>query len=104
MSVVKESTLSPDGTPEAAGEDAVADEAAADAEEAGDEEEAGVVAVDVDDEQPAAIRAATPATATQPKRESGLFLLPSSIPYTFRRIARGYAYAGTPQNTCVLTR
>jgi hypothetical protein len=100
MSVVKESAVSPAGTPDAAGadEDGGADEAAADAEEVGAD------VVDDDDEQPAAIRAATPATATQPKRESGLFLLPSSIPYTFRRIARGYAYAGTPQNTCVLTR
>jgi hypothetical protein len=91
MSTEKESTLSPDGTPDAAGDDAAADEAAADAEAAG--EDAGADVVDVDDEQPAAIRAATPATATHPKRESGLFLLPRSIPYTFRHNAPGYADA-----------
>jgi hypothetical protein len=94
MSTVKESTLSPDGTPDAAGadEDAGAVEAAGAEEEAGADDD-GAVVVDVDDEQPAAIRAATPATATHPKRESGLFLLPRSIPYTFRHNAPGYADA-----------
>jgi hypothetical protein len=82
MSVVKELTLSPAGTVAGAEEDD------------GAVEVAGVDEVDVEDEQPAAIRAATPATATQPNRERGLFLLPSSIPYTFRRNARGYADAG----------
>jgi hypothetical protein len=94
MSTVKELTLRPDGTVADAG---TAEDVAADAEadeDAADAEVAGADVVDEDDEQPAAIRAATPATATQPNRESGLFLLPSCIPYTFRRIALGYADAG----------
>jgi hypothetical protein len=92
MSTEKSLTLT-FGTPAAAGaeEDAGADGDAG-AEE--DAEDAGAAGDDVDDEQPAAIRAATPATATHPNRESGLFLLPSSIPYTFRRNASGYTDAG----------
>jgi hypothetical protein len=81
MSTVKELMPSPAGTVAEADEDAGADDD-------------GVDEVDGDDEQPAAIRAATPATATQPNRGRGLFLLPSSIPYTFRRNVRGYADAG----------
>ena len=87
MSEVKELMLSPDGTVAEADED---DEDGADA--GVDEDEAA--GVDEDDEQPAAIRAVTAATATQLNREMGLFLLPSSIQYTFRRNARGYADAG----------
>jgi hypothetical protein len=76
---VKELTLSPDGT--------VAED---DEDEDDDDEDpwaAGADEDDVDefDEQAAAIRAAAPTTATQPARARGLFLLPSSIPYTFRR-------------------
>ena len=97
MSTVKELTLSPDGTVAAAGEDAGADEAAG----VDEDDEAG--GVDEDDEQPAAIRAVTAATATQPNRGMGLFLLPSSIQYTFRRNVRArIRRRGTPQNTCVL--
>jgi hypothetical protein len=90
MSTVNELVLSPAGTVAAAAEDAGADEdepAVEDDEADGDE----------DEEQPAAIRPATAATATQPNREMGLFLLPSSIQYTFRRNVCGYADAGTPQ-------
>jgi len=87
MSTVKELTLSPDGTVAEAGA-AVADE------------DAGADELDVDDEQPAAIRAATPATATHPHRERGLFVLPSSIPYTFRHNVRGYADEGHRGNVC----
>jgi hypothetical protein len=97
MSTVKELTLSPAGTVAEADEDEGADEPDEDDEPA----EAG--GVDEDDEQPAAIRAATAATATQPNREMGLFLLPSSIQYTFRRNVRGYADARheTPtEHTC----
>lgn len=84
MSTVKELMLSPDGTvAEAAGEVEVEPEV---------DEDVGVDVVD--DEQPAAIKAATPTTATQAKRETGLFLLPRSIPNTFRRNVRGYADAG----------
>jgi len=85
MSTVKELMPSPAGTV------AAADEDEDDEDEEDDEDDEGDVE---DDEQPAAIRAATPATATQPNRGRGLFLLPSSIPYTFRRNARGYADAG----------
>jgi hypothetical protein len=85
MSTLKELTLSPAGT-EAGADDEEDDEAGADDEEDGVDEE--------DDEQPAAIRAPTPTTATQPNREMGLFLLPSSIPYTFRRNFRGYVDEG----------
>ncbi len=92
MSTVKELTLSPAGTVAAADEDDGDDPAVEDDEAAGDE----------DDEQPAAIRPATAATATQPNREMGLFLLPSSIQYTFRRNVRGYADAGHHRNTSVL--
>jgi len=98
MSTEKSLTLT-FGTPAAAG----ADEDAGADEEAGADEDAGVDVVEVDDEQPAAIRAATPATATHPKRERGLFLLPRSIPYTFRRNASGYTDAGH-RRTRVLTR
>jgi hypothetical protein len=90
MSTVKELIPRPAGIAAAADEDAGA---GAD-EEAGGADEDAAGGVDEDDEQPAAIRAATAATATHPNREKGLFLLPSSIPNTFRRIARGYAYAG----------
>ena len=82
MSTVNELTLSPAGTvaePEPDEDDPV-DE---------DDEAVG----EDDDEQPAAIRAATAATATQPNR-MGLFLLSSSIQYTFRRNVRGYTDAG----------
>jgi len=109
MSVVKELTPSPDGTvaePLVAGLDEVPAlaEAAADAEVGADAE-----VVEVDDEQPAAIRAATAATASQPNLGSGLNvpwpcerechhppcpLLPRSIPYPFRHNAVGYADAG----------
>jgi hypothetical protein len=91
MSTEKSLTLTL-GTPAAAGADEEAAAEEAGAEEAG-AEEAGADVVDVDDEQPAAIRAATPATATHPNRESGLFDLPSSIPYTFRHNAPGYTDA-----------
>src|SRR5262249_41576954 len=67
MSVVKESTRRPDGTVPAPDEVAALAEAAADAEVGEDAE-----VVEVDDEQPAAIRAATAATATQPNLGSGL--------------------------------
>jgi hypothetical protein len=82
MSTVKELTLSPAGT-----------EAEAEGDEDEEPDEDGGADEDAD-EQPAATRAATPTTATQPSREMGLFLLPSSIPYTFRRNVRGYADAG----------
>lgn len=85
MSTVKELTLSPAGTVAEPEEDDEPDEDVEDVEDVG---------VDEDDEQPAAIRAATAATATQPNLEMGLFLLLSSIQYTFRRNARGYADAG----------
>ena len=85
MSTLKELTPSPAGTVAEAGAEAGADAGADDEEDGVDEE---------DDEQPAAIRAPTPTTATQPNREMGLFLLPSSIPYTFRRNFRGYADEG----------
>jgi hypothetical protein len=96
MSTVKELMLSPAGT--AAGADEAAEEDVA----AGADVDEDDVVVDEDDEQPAAIKAAAPATATQPRRGRGLFLLPRSIPYTFRRNMRGYVDAGTPLNTCVL--
>jgi hypothetical protein len=83
MSTVNELIPSPAGTVAAAG----ADEDAAADEDAEDE-------VVEDDVHAAAIRAATPTTATPPNRERSLFLLPSSIPYTFRRNERGYADAG----------
>jgi hypothetical protein len=93
MSVVKELTLSPDGTvadPEPDEEDDEPDEVA------GADED-----VVEDDEQPAAIRAATPARAIQPNRGRGLFLLPSSMLYTFRRNASGYAVVtGTAEHVC----
>jgi hypothetical protein len=82
MSTVKELMPSPAGTVAEADVDGGADV------DDGADEDGGA---DEDDEQPAAIRAATAATATQPNREMGLFLLPSSIQYTFRRSARGYA-------------
>jgi hypothetical protein len=85
MSTVKELMPSPAGTVVDAGADEDDEVAAGD-----DEDDAGVVE---DDEHAAAIRAATPTTATPPNRERGLFLLPSSIPYTFRRNERGYADA-----------
>jgi hypothetical protein len=81
MSTEKELTLT-DGTVTEAG-------AGEDDEDAGAEDD-----VDDEEEQPAAIRAATPATATQPNRRMVLFLLPSSIAYTFHRNVRGYADAG----------
>ena len=84
MSTVKELMLSPAGTVAVAAElvegAAAVDDAAV---------VAGAVVVDEDDEQPAAIRAPTAATATQPS-----FLLPSSIRYPFRHNAFGYADAG----------
>jgi hypothetical protein len=95
MSTVKELTLSPEGTvPLVAGLDEVPalDEAAGDA---------GVVAVDVDDEHPAATIAAAAAAATRPSRDMDLNgpwpcdgegrpprpLLPSCIPDPFRHNA-----------------
>src|ERR1700722_19573753 len=86
MSTVKELMPSPAGTVTEAG--AVVD---APADEDDDEDDAGVVE---DDVHAAAIRAAAPTTATPPNRERSLFLLPSSIPYTFRRNECGYADAG----------
>jgi len=83
MSEVNELMLSPAGTAAEAEEDEDEDE-----DEGADEE------VVEDDEQPAAVTAATAATATQANRETGLFLLPSSIRYTFRRNVRGYADTG----------
>jgi hypothetical protein len=83
MSTVNELIPSPAGTVAAAGAD---DDAAG----ADDDDDAGAD----DDVHAAAIRAATPTTATPPNRERSLFLLPSSIPYTFRRNERGYADAG----------
>jgi hypothetical protein len=87
MFTVKEAVLSPAGTPAAAGEEAGADEAGA--EEAG-ADVAGVEELDeldeVDDEQPAAARASTPATATQPSRGKRLppaLVLPSRTPTPF---------------------
>jgi hypothetical protein len=88
MSTVNELIPSPAGTVAAAGADEDDDDAAGADED--DEVAAGVE----DDEHAAAIRAATPTTATPPNRERSLFLLPSSIPYTFRRNERGYADAG----------
>jgi len=82
MSEVNELMLSPAGTV------AEADEDEDEVEDDGDDE------VVEDDEQPAAATAATAATATQLNREMCLFLLPSSIPYTFRRSVRGYVDAG----------
>jgi hypothetical protein len=99
MSVVKELTPRPAGTvPEPL------DEVPALAEDA------GAVALDVEDEHPAATMAAAAATATKPNLGSGLNvpwpcererhppcpLLRRSIPYPFRRNAVGYAEAGTP--------
>lgn len=69
MSTVNELTLSPAGTVPEPDDDDEADEEDEDDEADGED----------DDEQPAAIRAATAATATQPNLEMGLFLLPSSI-------------------------
>jgi hypothetical protein len=83
MSTVKELMLSPEGTVAAAALVA----GAADVDDAA--VVAGAVVVVEDDEQPAAIRAPTAATATQPS-----FLLPSSIRYPFRHNAFGYADAG----------
>jgi hypothetical protein len=80
MSVVKESTLSPDGTPAAAELDAGA--AAEDDAGAAADDDAGADDVDDDDEQPAAIRAVPAARATTPRP-----LLPSCIPYPFHRNA-----------------
>jgi hypothetical protein len=86
MSTVNELMPSPAGTVAEADDD----EDAADDEDEDDED----AEVDDDDEHAAAIRATTPTTATPPNRRRGLFLLPSSIPYTFRRNERGYADAG----------
>jgi hypothetical protein len=87
MSTVNELTLSPAGT-----------EAEAGADPDDEDDDAGVDEDDAvgedDDEQPAAIRAATAATATQPNRGMGLYFLSSSIQYTFRRNVRGYADVG----------
>jgi hypothetical protein len=97
MSTVKELTLSPAGTVAAADEDDGADED--DPADVDDDEAAG----DEDDVQPAAIRPATAATATQPNREMGLFLLPSSIQYTFRRnVCADTPTPGHRRNTSVL--
>jgi hypothetical protein len=79
MSTVKELTPSPDGTAAAALDAGAADDEAA----AGAEDEGAVDDVDdVDDEQPAAIRALPAARATQPSP-----LLLTSIPYPFHRNA-----------------
>ena len=88
MSTVKELTLSPAGTAAAAG-----------ADEEDEEEEEEDDDGDEDDEHAAAIRATTPARATQPSRGRGLnvpwpreredpppcLLLPNCIPYPFRQ-------------------
>jgi hypothetical protein len=77
MSTVNELTLSPAGTE--AEPEPEPDEPADEPDEDGEDDEA---AGEDDDEQPAAIRG------------MGLFLLSSSIQYTFRRNVRGYADAG----------
>jgi hypothetical protein len=91
MSTVKELMLRPDGTvaePLAAPDDEVAADADVDAGADDDEEE------DEDDEQPAATTAAAAATATRLARRRRLPpgpLLPSCIPYPFRRNAVEYS-------------
>jgi len=77
MSTVKELTPSPEGTPAAA---LVA--GAADDEAGAGALDDGAVVDDVDDEQPAAIRALPAARATQPSP-----LLLTCIPYPFHRNA-----------------
>jgi hypothetical protein len=106
MSTVKELMPSPAGTVAAADEDAGADVAGADEEEDEDEDEF--------DEQAAAVRARTPARATQPSRGRGLnapwpcerespppcLLLPSSIPYPFRKVHPDEPTRDTVQHVC----
>jgi hypothetical protein len=102
MSTVKELMLSPEGSAAvAAGDDAAGDDAAGD--DAAGDDAAGVEVVELDDEQPAAIRARTAAVATTPTRGRGLnvpwpcerecpppcLLLPKSIPYPFRQGTHG---------------
>jgi pyruvate/2-oxoglutarate dehydrogenase complex dihydrolipoamide acyltransferase (E2) component len=99
MSTVKELMLSPDGTvaePLAAPDDEVAADADVDAGADDDED-------DEDDEQPAATTAAAAATATRPATRRRLPpppLLPSCIPYPFRRNAVEYSdYSVVGQRT-----
>jgi hypothetical protein len=91
MSTVKELTLSPAGT--------VAEPDEPDEDDEDDEPDEDVGA-DEDDEQPAAIRAATAATATQPNREMGLFLLPSSIQIHLSPQRARIRRRGTPEHEC----
>jgi hypothetical protein len=105
MSTVKELTLSPEGTVDAA----ALDEAGAGAEDDAAADDGGAAAVvdDVDDEQPAATTATAAAAATaKPSRGRGLPpcpLLPTCIPYPFHRNAvRSYTTMRTPHITRVL--